>query len=471
MKKIAKTAGRVPGLDQIQKMGWILEENDREPSGWSNYSCMVISQMMIEREMGNLGSKSPRKIGYKESNRLVSINRGWYAYTIIDVLIIIDLSHLGVKEQRVDSSYYIKHNIVYLRYTLIVFERNSLVRILSNQNINKRLYSTINTSQQKIKPFSIKKSIEENNSTSQIVVAKSSLNPWFITGFTDGDGSFSVTIAKKKTGIGWKVQPAFSIGLDAKDLPILEKIKAFFNVGDIYKSSRGVVYYSVGSRKDLLRVIIPHFYKYPLLSIKIKDYELFKAIIILMDQGEHKTMSGILKIVSLKASLNKGLSEGLKVAFPNVIPAEIPVFYSYGELEPHWISGFITAEGTFFISLYEKEERKAGYAVSLVFSLSQHKRDHYILERLASYFKCGKVRVANTRNSAEWIVTKSVYIKLILIPFLNKYPLSGVKSLDFERFKKAAYLIENKVHLSKEGFLWFKRIKEEMHKGSVKDLY
>ena len=123
--------------------------------------------------------------------------------------------------------------------------------------------------------------------------------------------------------------------MDAKDLPILEKIKAFFNVGDIYKSSRGVVYYSVGSRKDLLRVIIPHFYKYPLLSIKIKDYELFKAIIILMDQGEHKTMSGILKIVSLKASLNKGLSEGLKVAFPNVIPAEIPVFYSYGELEPH----------------------------------------------------------------------------------------------------------------------------------------
>lgn len=156
----------------------------------------------MEREMGNLGSKSPRKIGYKESNRLVSINTGWYAYTIIDVLIIIDLSHLGVKEQRVDSSYYIKHNTVYLRYTLIVFERNSLVRILSNQNINKRLYSTINTSQQKIKPFSIKKSIEENNSTSHIVVAKSSLNPWFITGFTDGDGSFTVNIAKKKTGIG-----------------------------------------------------------------------------------------------------------------------------------------------------------------------------------------------------------------------------------------------------------------------------
>jgi hypothetical protein len=28
------------------------------------------------------------------------------------------------------------------------------------------------------------------------------LNPWFVTGFTDGDGSFAVSITKKKSGIG-----------------------------------------------------------------------------------------------------------------------------------------------------------------------------------------------------------------------------------------------------------------------------
>lgn len=145
-------------------------------------------------------------------------------------------------------------------------------------------------------------------------------------------------------------------------------------------------------------------------------------------------MAYFLKIVSLKASLNLGLSESLKIPFPHVMPAEIPVFDSSGELEPHWISGFISAEGTFFISLYEKEERKAGYAVSLVFSLSQHMRDHDLLERLASYFKCGIVRVAKTRNCAELIVTKFACIKFILIPFLNKDPLSGVKGLDFESY-------------------------------------
>lgn len=66
-------------------------------------------------------------------------------------------------------------------------------------------------------------------------------------------------------------------------------------------------------------------------------------------------MSGISKIVSLKASLNQGLPEALKAAFPHVIPAEIPVFDSYsGELKPYGILGFIIAEATFFIYLYEK---------------------------------------------------------------------------------------------------------------------
>ena len=252
--------------------------------GWINRSCKVISQMMLEREIGNRESKSSKNIIYKESRQWVLI------YVLIDI----GLLYLGVKEQRVDGSYKTEFNR--LRCTLMGFERNSLTRILSNQNINKRIYSTINTTPQSLESFSINKPTEEKISTPQAAVFKSSLNPWFITGFTDGDGSFTVSIAKKKTGIGWKVQPAFSIGLDPKDLPLLKEIKAFFNVGDIYKASNGVVHYSVGSRKDILRTIIPHFDKYPLVSFKRKDYELFKAIIILMDNGEHKTMSGILKI-------------------------------------------------------------------------------------------------------------------------------------------------------------------------------
>ena len=187
--------------------------------GWTNHLCMVISQRMIEREIGNRGSKSPGETSYKEKNRLGLINLGRSASALIDVLIVIGLSYPGVKEQRVDGSYHIRQNLMFFRYTLRGFERNSLVRIPSNKNINKRLYSTIKTSKESPKPceVSIEESHEERILTPQFVVPKSSLNSWFITGFTDGDGSFTVYIAKKKTGIGWKVQPGFSIGIACAD--------------------------------------------------------------------------------------------------------------------------------------------------------------------------------------------------------------------------------------------------------------
>ena len=70
------------------------------------------------------------------------------------------------------------------------------------------------------------------------------------------------------------------------------------------------VIYSVQSIKDLTNVIIPHFLKYPLLSQKRADFELFKSIVELMVHKEHQTLVGLHKILSIKASMNKGLTDG-----------------------------------------------------------------------------------------------------------------------------------------------------------------
>lgn len=118
----------------------------------------------------------------------------------------------------------------------------------------------------------------------------------------------------------------------------------------------------------------------------------------------------------------------------------------------------------FFYIPLDVNIRKAGYSLSLSFSVSQHIRDKELLEILARYFNCGKIRAANNRNSAEWIVTKLQDLHLIILPFLNKYQLSGVKVSDLERFKKVISLMINKVHLTKEGFLQFKAIKDKMYK-------
>jgi len=121
-------------------------------------------------------------------------------------------------------------------------------------------------------------------------------------------------------------------------------------------------------------------------------------------------------------------------------------------------------EGSFNISLYENDKRKAGYAVSLSFSLSQHLKDVELLERLSLFLDSGVVRRSPNRGTAELIITKSSDLNQKVIPLLLKYNLSGVKLLDFERFKEVSLLIENKMHLTSEGIALIKTIKDAMYK-------
>lgn len=54
------------------------------------------------------------------------------------------------------------------------------------------------------------------------------LNPFFVTGFTDGEGCFSINLTKnKKYKTGFNVALFFSIGLHKKDKALLEQIKNF----------------------------------------------------------------------------------------------------------------------------------------------------------------------------------------------------------------------------------------------------
>jgi hypothetical protein len=73
--------------------------------------------------------------------------------------------------------------------------------------------------------------------------------------------------------------------------------------------------------KDLT-VIINHFDRYPLLSQKLADYELFKKAFYIIQNKEHLTMEGLNKLVAIRSSLNLGLSEMLKTAFPAIIPVK-----------------------------------------------------------------------------------------------------------------------------------------------------
>lgn len=128
---------------------------------------------------------------------------------------------------------------------------------------------------------------------------------------------------------------------------MLDRIQAYFGVGKVYKS-KNVCRYLVRATKEL-RVILEHFDKYPLITQKQADFNLFKQVVEMLSHKEHLTPEGINKIIGIKASVNLGLSEELKAAFPNTIPVPKPIVEDQEIKDPNWLSGFVSAEGCFLI--------------------------------------------------------------------------------------------------------------------------
>lgn len=146
-------------------------------------------------------------------------------------------------------------------------------------------------------------------------------------GFTDAEGCFNVSVSKrKKSTVGYVVQARFVIELQLSDIDLLLKIQSFFKgIGTITKDPiKNVCRFSVVSIKDINNFIIPHFLEYPLQSAKSIDFSIWSQIINLLNDKKHLTLEGLKQIVSLKATLNFGLSENLKLEFPNLDILERP---------------------------------------------------------------------------------------------------------------------------------------------------
>jgi len=256
------------------------------------------------------------------------------------------------------------------------------------------------------------------------------LHPLYVTGFSDGESTFAIKIIKRSANrTGFYLQPMFRIELHCRDAFILKKIQSFFGVGNIKQdlSHKAIVFY-VNSIKDLTNVIIPHFDKYPLLTQKRADFELFKQIVLMMDNKEHLTMQGLKKIISIRASLNKGLTPLLTSSFPDIIPCERPKVELPKNFDPFWFVGFVDGECCFYVKIANLATKKG--PVQLKWTLSQHSRDRLLFNNLIQYLGCGKLE--ETPIIVRLVISKFEDIQEKVLPFFAKYPLLGSKKQDFD---------------------------------------
>jgi hypothetical protein len=226
-----------------------------------------------------------------------------------------------------------------------------------------------------------------------------------------------------------------------------------------------VVQYVVSSTKDLINQVIPHFDNYPLVSKKKADYELFKEIVLLVKNKEHLTNQGLYKIMSLKASLSLVLRSWLADRFTGIKPAVRPDVKLVNILNPYWVSGFVCAEGCFYINLRLNDGFKAGYVIILRFILSQNKRDFELIDKIKDFFNSGYVTISKKDDTVELNIKNFKVLQQNLVPFFDKYKIEGAKFKDFNDFKTVIFLMNDKVHLTKEGYSKFKAIKDGMNTG------
>lgn len=141
-------------------------------------------------------------------------------------------------------------------------------------------------------------------------IRRKKLNPYYVTGFIDGEGSFSVSIGKHKTlKRGLEVRPEFEIEVRADDKEILERILITIGCGRIYDLSYERygwyphVKYKITSSKDLIEFLFPFLDNCPLQAKKKEVYQRFKAIVLIVRRKEHLTDKGFKKIIKLREEI------------------------------------------------------------------------------------------------------------------------------------------------------------------------
>lgn len=129
---------------------------------------------------------------------------------------------------------------------------------------------------------------------------------YYLAGFTDGEGSFNVSLVKRDDYIlGWKVVIIFNIS--QRDKTVLALFKKHLGCGRYQYRADGVWYYIVSNPKAVIERVIPFFKRFSFLSASKKtNFSIFQKIARIIANGGHYTEDGLRQIVVLREQLNKG---------------------------------------------------------------------------------------------------------------------------------------------------------------------
>lgn len=139
-----------------------------------------------------------------------------------------------------------------------------------------------------------------------LAIANTKLHPQWVAGFTSGDGCFKVSVRESKLcKAGSRVVLVFIVTQHIRDELLLKSLIDFFGCGQTF-SYKDHIEFRCQSFKNNSKIILPFFYKYPILGVKGQDFEDWAKVAEIIETKLHLTKEGMDQIRKIKGGMNKG---------------------------------------------------------------------------------------------------------------------------------------------------------------------
>lgn len=270
----------------------------------------------------------------------------------------------------------------------------------------------------------------------------------WLAGVTDGDGCFSFSVNKKKNSI-WNC--TFKVDQSLYNLRLLYVIKKNLGYGRItIDNKRKMATFRIRDRRTLLHLIVPLFTKSLLYSTKQYHFLQWVKALETLENTEYTSAKRDEILTKLKEQVPPSSQKTESVPFLQGLcflqskkqpphSAYVSPSWKKGGPTDEWISGFVEADGSFFLTrkegtVHRKVESRAEdqplvkIRVAHAFGITQ-KLDPIILEFLRKKFHIPTKVSYTKREIYKLETTNSRSVARIRDFFLNKF--KGIKSLEY----------------------------------------
>lgn len=279
---------------------------------------------------------------------------------------------------------------------------------------------------------------------SRKIVNKKNTNIEFdqwLVGVTDGDGTFHFSESKPQNWVLY-----FKIGQSTYNLRMLYHIKSMLGVGQISVTPNGDAEFRIRDTKKIVQHIIPIFDKYPLLTSKYYNYDLFKQVAIIKTNSSLSTAQKHILISEIKSKVRPDnyISPAWSIINNNVTC----LTEAQTVMSKSWLIGFTEAEGSFYLVTPKESIGRIVHA----FEITQ-KLDKIVLDAIGYLLD---LTVVKKKTYYTVVTTNSKRVANIILYFHNT--MKGMKALEFRIWARSF----NKIKAGSARYDYLTKVRNQM---------